>query len=77
MLNIRVVLAVLIRPYLWPTAIRAVFDFSPSRWWTRFPFLPIPDRTVIAWRVTTAYGHRDMTLVAQDIISYLRWRRTA
>jgi hypothetical protein len=67
--------AVLIRPYLWPSAVATVFDFAPDRWWTRSPFVPIPDRTVMEWRVTTAYGQSDMTLAAQDIVSYLRWRR--
>jgi hypothetical protein len=27
------------------------------------------------WRVTTAYGHADMTLADEDLLSYLRWRR--
>jgi hypothetical protein len=67
--------AVLVRPYLWPTAIGALVDFAPRRWWAQKPFLPIPDRTVMEWRVTTAYGHSDMTLAATDVVSYLRWRR--
>jgi len=77
MFNPRVFIAILLRPYLWPTAVGALFGFAPARWWTRYPFLPIPDRTVIEWRVTTAYGRRDMALAAHDVISYLRWRRAA
>ncbi|MCL1601802.1 MAG: hypothetical protein M3112_09760 [Actinomycetia bacterium] len=67
--------AVLIRPHLWPAAVGTVFDLAPMRWWTKFPFVPIPDDTVMKWRVTTAYGQSDMTLAAVDVVSYLRWRR--
>ena len=72
-----VVLAVVIRPWLWLTALGALFDFAPKRWWATPPFLPAPDRKVMEWRVTTAYGQSDMTLAPADVLSYLRWRRAA
>jgi hypothetical protein len=28
----------------------------PTRWWRRAPFLPIPDKRWIAFRMETAYG---------------------
>lgn len=77
MVGLRVFIAVLVRPYLWPTAVKFLFEFAPRRWWARSPFLPIPDRQVLEWRVTTAYGRPDMTLAPDDVVSYLRWRRTA
>jgi cytochrome c biogenesis factor len=67
--------AVVVRPYLWATAIGAWFAFTPLGWWKRWPFLPIPDRSVVDWRVTTAYGQPDMTLATNDMLSYLQWRR--
>lgn len=73
--SLRIFGAVLIRPWLWATAIGAYVSFVPHRWWQRSPFLPIPDRTVMEWRVTTAYGHADMTLATSEVLSYLRWRR--
>jgi len=76
-LSFRVLLAVLLRPYLWYTAIGALIAFAPDRWWARAPFLPIPDRAHMEWRVTTAYGRSDMTLAPDDVVSYLRWRRAA
>ena len=71
------VVAVLVRPYLWPTAIGAVFALARRGWWKRPPFLPIPDSEMVRWRVTTAYGQPDMALESADVLSYLRWRRQA
>jgi hypothetical protein len=75
MLTFRDVLAVAIRPWLWATAVGAVFAFARRGWWRIPPFLPLPDPDVVAWRVTTAYGQSDMTLVEGDLVSYLQWRR--
>ena len=69
--------AVLVRPSLWATALGAVFAFARDGWWRRPPWLPLPDRAVLEWRVTTAYGRPDMTLVPDDLVSYLRWRKRA
>lgn len=75
MLTMGTITAIAIRPLLWPTAIGAWWSLTPRGWWRRAPFLPIPDADVMRWRVTTAYGHPDMTLATSDIVSYLRWRR--
>lgn len=75
MLTFRDGLAVAVRPWLWATALGAVFAFARRGWWRRPPFLPLPDPEVVAWRVTTAYGQSDMTLVEDDLVSYLHWRR--
>ncbi|MDK1018072.1 MAG: hypothetical protein QGD89_01525 [Actinomycetota bacterium] len=77
MLSWRTFAAILVRPVLWPTAVGAVFAFAPRFWWKRAPFLPLPDRSVMAWRVTTAFAHPDMTLASSDVVSYLQWRRAA
>jgi len=65
---------ILIRPRLWRTSVSAFFSLVPERWWMRRPFIPIPDPDVVAWRVTTAYGRDEMTLVWDDVLSYLEWR---
>ena len=77
MLSASAVGAVLVRPYLWPTAVGAVFALARRGWWRQPPFLPVPDREVVRWRVTTAYGQPDMALESEDLLSYLRWRRQA
>ena len=71
------IFAVLLRPSLWFTAVGAFFAFARKDWWKRAPFLPIPDEAAIRWRVTTAYGQPNMTLAAEDLVSYLRWRKEA
>ena len=77
MLTSSAVIAVLVRPWLWPTAVGAMVALAPRGWWKRPPFLPIPDGEVVRWRVTTAYGQPDMALESDDVLSYLRWRRQA
>jgi hypothetical protein len=40
---------------------------------TRFPFLPIPDRQYVRWRMLTAYGSEDAVPPAKDVVRYARW----
>ena len=67
--------AVARRPGLWPEAVRAAFASAPRRWWRQSPYLPVPDRTYLAWRTTTAYGVAGAAPPAEDLVAYLRWRR--
>jgi hypothetical protein len=39
----------------------------------RFPFLPIPDRAYVKWRMYTAYGDYDAIPPAEDVERYARW----
>jgi len=70
-----ILVAVVVRPHLWFSAVATVVGMVPRKWWARPPFIPVPSRDVLRWRVTTAYGHPDMVLVPDDVLSYLRWRR--
>ncbi len=76
-MTVSAVLAVARHPTLWATALGTAGALAPRRWWAHWPFLPIPDPDVVAWRVTTAYGHGEMALVPEDLVLYLRWRRKA
>lgn len=62
-------------PGLWPEAIRSVLALAPLRWWARAPFLPLPERRYLAWRIGTAYGSAGADLTGKDLVAYLRWRR--
>ncbi|CAB4795646.1 unannotated protein [freshwater metagenome] len=66
-------IAVLCRPSLWITALTQVSRLTPRRWWARAPFLPVPTREYIRFRVLTQYGERGHELLAADVLSYLRW----
>ena len=70
------VAAVLRRPDLWPTALRAGRDLVPAGWWQRRPFLPLPDRRYLAFRLVTAYGGEPTGAPSpDDVVTWLEWRR--
>lgn len=53
--------------------LRVGWRFRRRRWWGRPPFLPLPDRTYLRWRMHTAYGEHDVVPPAEDVIRYARW----
>lgn len=68
--------AIAARPTLWRPAVRQLRTLAPDRWWARRPFLPVPDRDWMAFRMTTAYGDPDAPLVADDVVTWLRWSKS-
>lgn len=68
--------AVVRRPSLWVTAIRAGTRLVPSQWWRRWPPLPVPTRAWIAFRSETAYGDGALRPTPRDVISWLEWVAT-
>jgi len=72
--RVRLVAAIAARPSLWPTALRQWRRHVPRGWWRRPPYLPVPPRRYIAFRLETAYGP-DATARASDLIEYLAWCR--
>ena len=71
-----VVRAVASRPSLWPTALRQLARMTPPRWWTRRPFLPIPDADYLRFRLETQYGPVSESagvMEPGDVVVYLRW----
>ncbi|MDA3039738.1 MAG: hypothetical protein O3C27_09455 [Actinomycetota bacterium] len=69
-------MAVVKRPDLWIVALRTAASMTPRRWWAHPPFLPLPDRGWMAFRLETAYGGDARGPVrAEDLITYLEWRR--
>ena len=39
------------------------------------PFLPLPDRTYLRWRMYTAYADENAVPPAEDVVRFARWRR--
>jgi hypothetical protein len=70
----RAVLLVGARPGLWPTALAQARRTVRRRWWRHRPFLPLPDRRYLAWRLRTQYG-LDGEPAPADVVSYLDWCR--
>ena len=65
--------AILRRPNLWPTAVTQLFRLIPRRWWATSPFLPIPTRDYLRFRLITQYGDQHHVVEVADVLSYLTW----
>jgi hypothetical protein len=65
---------VLAHPSLWSTALRQWARAVPPQWWRRPPFLPLPDRAYIRFRLETAYGPGTPP-APEDFVAYLAWCR--
>lgn len=65
------------RPDLWATGLRSATDLARPGWWRRPPFLPLPDRDWLHFRLVTAYGGDGSGPIdSDDLITWLEWRRT-
>jgi hypothetical protein len=67
--------AVLIRPSLWGVALSQLFRLARPGWWRTPPFLPLPDREYLRFRMLTAYGDPGHRPVPADVVAYLHWCR--
>jgi len=54
------------------------FRLIPTDWYRKPPFVPIPPRTYIRWRLRTAYGkHRPSYAdILRDLWQFGGWLRT-
>lgn len=73
---VALVRAVVARPRLWPTAARQWRRTLPEGWWRRAPYLPVPDRDYVRFRLTTHQGGSDGPVRAADVVHYLQWCRS-
>ncbi len=55
--------------------LRVAWRFRARRWYRRAPFLPLPPREYVRWRMHTAYGDHDAVPPAEDVVRYARWVR--
>lgn len=67
--------AVARRPGLWPAAARQAWRLVPRRWWSRPPFLPVPDRGWLRFRLETQYGDGRGPVDPRDVVAFLEWCR--
>ena len=63
----------ILHPALGVDLLRVAWRFRSRNWYMRFPFLPLPDRTYVKWRMYTAYGDYDAVPPADDVERYARW----
>ena len=74
-MSLRALLAVVIRPHLWATALEEGWRLAPPGWWRRWPPRPLPDPAYLRFRMQTAYGNPSATPSAEDLLGYLHWCR--
>jgi hypothetical protein len=74
-LLLRLSLRSLVNPRLALDLLKTGWAFRRRRWWTQPPFLPVPDRTYLRWRMYTAYGDDRAVPPIDDVVRFARWRR--
>jgi hypothetical protein len=73
---LRVALAIVRRPSLWPVAFAQWRRTVPADWWRRAPFLPLPTAEYLAFRLSTQYGDRGRPPEPADVVHFLTWCRS-
>lgn len=72
-LALRLLPHVLLRPRSAWALLVVAWRFRRNRWWARFPFLPLPARDYVRWRMYTAYGDAEAVPPVEDLIRYAHW----
>jgi hypothetical protein len=65
----------LVRPRLAIDLLRLAWSYRARGWYRRAPFLPLPPRDYLRWRMFTAYGDEDAVPPIEDVMRFARWRR--
>ena len=71
--TMRLALRSLRNPTLAADLLRVAWRFRSRTWYRRFPFLPLPARDYVRWRMHTAYGDDDAIPSPEDVERYARW----
>ena len=74
-LTLRLAVRAAVRPRLALDLVRVVWAFRARGWYRRWPYLPIPPRDYIRWRMYTAYGDETAVPPLEDVVRFARWRR--
>ena len=74
-LYVRLALRALVNPRLAVDLLRLTWSFRARDWYKRPPFLPLPPRDYMEWRMCTAYGDAHTVPPARDVVNFARWRR--
>src|SRR5260370_38377549 len=65
----------LVNPRLALDLVRLAWSFRARAWYRRPPFLPLPPRDYVAWRMFTAYGDEHAVPPIEDVVRFARGRR--
>src|SRR6266704_360541 len=71
----RLALRAIVNPRRATDLVRLAGSFRARGWYHRPPFLPLPPRDYVRWRMFTAYGDEDAVPPLEDVVRFARWRR--
>ena len=60
-------------PSLWWPTVRQVRRLAAPGWWRRRPFLPLPSRDYLRFRMETQTGDLEHAPDPADVLNYLSW----
>ena len=61
------------RPRLLGGLVSTAWAFRAKDWYRRVPFLPLPPREYVRWRLETAYGEAEAVPPLNEFEAYVRW----
>jgi hypothetical protein len=67
--------AVVQRPTLWGSGLRAALRLAPRGWWRAWPPIPVPPSAYLRFRVQTNDGSPDARPRPDEVVAFLRWCR--
>ncbi len=71
----RLALRAAVNPRLAVDLLRLTWSFRARDWYRRPPFLPLPPREYMQWRMFTAYGDENAIPPPDAVVNFARWRR--
>jgi len=74
-LYLRLTLRALVNPRLALDLLRLAWSFRSRDWYREPPYLPLPPREYLRWRMFTAYGDEAAVPPVEDVVRFARWRR--
>ena len=74
-LTVALAVRAFVRPRLAVDLISTAWAFRRRHWYRVLPFLPLPSRDYLRWRMYTAYGDEAAVPPAEDVVRFASWRR--
>jgi hypothetical protein len=74
-LSLSLALRAALNPALALDLLTVAWRFRRRDWFRRVPFLPVPSREYVTWRMYTAFGDHHAVPKADDVVRYARWAR--
>jgi len=75
-LALRLTLRAAVNPRVAVDLLALAWSMRRLRWYAVPPFLPVPPREYLRWRMFTAYGDETAVPPLRDVLRFARWRRT-